>query len=74
LLSGECVSNEAGQYLAISINADPSDPRTDDITGDIYTDGKLNPAMGLHLIDINLVMGNLLDLARSQTRAYRASR
>ena len=73
LLSGECVSNEAGQYLAISINADPSDPRTDDITGDIYTDGKLNPAMGLHLIDINLVMGNLLDLARSQTETHLAT-
>ncbi|WP_375291579.1 DUF3089 domain-containing protein [Qipengyuania sp.] len=73
LLSGECVSNESGQYLAISINADPSDPRTDDITGDIYTGGKINPAMGLHLIDINLVMGNLLDLARSQTRAYLAA-
>jgi len=72
LLTGECISNENGQYLTIRIKADPNDPRTDDITGDIYTDGKLNPDMGLHLIDINLVMGNLLDLARSQTPVWLA--
>ena len=72
LLTGECVSNQAGQYLTIRIKADPSDPRTDDITGDIYTDGQINPAMGLHLIDMNLVMGNLLDLARSQSAAWLA--
>ncbi|MDG6078860.1 DUF3089 domain-containing protein [Erythrobacter litoralis] len=70
LLTGECVSNESGQYLTIRIKADPDDVRTDDITGDIYTDGEINPDMGLHLIDMNLVMGNLLDLARSQSAAW----
>ncbi|GAB5348399.1 DUF3089 domain-containing protein [Alteriqipengyuania sp. 357] len=72
LLTGECVSNDKGQYLTMRIKADPDDPRTDDITGDIYTDGQINPDMGLHLIDINLVMGNLLDLARSQSAAWLA--
>ena len=72
LLTGECVSNDKGQYLTIRIKADPGDPRTDDITGDIYTDGEINPNMGLHLIDINLVMGNLLDLARSQSAVWLA--
>ncbi|MXO84446.1 DUF3089 domain-containing protein [Altererythrobacter aurantiacus] len=70
LLTGECVSNERGQYLTIRIKADPDDARTDDITGDIYTDGEINPDMGLHLIDVNLVMGNLLDLARTQSNAW----
>ena len=74
LLTGECVSNEKGQYLTIRIKADPNDPRTDDITGDIYTEGKLNPDMGLHLIDINLVMGNLLDLAREQSAIWLETR
>ena len=74
LLTGECVSNEKGQYLTIRIKADPNDPRTDDITGDIYTEGKLNPDMGLHLIDINLVMGNLLDLARVQSAIWLETR
>ena len=74
LLTGECVSNEKGQYLTIRIKADPDDPRTDDITGDIYTEGKLNPDMGLHLIDINLVMGNLLDLAREQSATWLETR
>ncbi len=74
LLTGECVSNEKGQYLTIRIKADPDDPRTDDITGDIYTEGKLNPDMGLHLIDINLVMGNLLDLAQEQSAVWLETR
>ena len=74
LLTGECVSNENGQYLTIRIKADPNDPRTDDITGDIYTDGELNPDMGLHLIDINLVMGNLLDLAQEQSAIWLETR
>ncbi|GAB5352783.1 DUF3089 domain-containing protein [Qipengyuania sp. 483] len=74
LLTGECVSNEKGQYLTIRIKADADDPRSDDITGDIYTEGKLNPDMGLHLIDINLVMGNLLDLAREQSAIWLADR
>ena len=72
LLTGECVSNDKGQYLTIRIKADPGDPRTDDITGDIYTNGEINPNMGLHLIDINLVMGNLLDLAQSQSAVWLA--
>lgn len=74
LLEGECISSDKGQYLTIRIKADPTDPRTDDITGDIYSNGVLNPAMGLHLIDINLVMGNLLDLSRTQSAAYLATR
>jgi hypothetical protein len=73
LLSARCVDDEKGQYLAIRINADPADPRTDDITGDIYAGDAINPAMGLHIIDVNLVMGNLLDLARSQTAAWQSA-
>jgi hypothetical protein len=33
---------------------------------------KLLPDWGLHLIDINLTMGNLLQLVGDQTRAYLA--
>jgi hypothetical protein len=32
--------------------------------------GKVQADWGLHLIDVHLVMGDLLDLVRSQTRAY----
>jgi len=39
LLTAECVAGERGNYLSITINADPSDPRTDDITGDVLAAG-----------------------------------
>jgi hypothetical protein len=40
------------------------DPRTDDIGGD------LSPQWGLHLIDVQVAMGDVVELARSQIAAY----
>lgn len=70
LLSAKCTSNEHATYLEITVNGDPSDPRTDDIGGDLGAPGKPIPMWGLHLVDVNLVMGNLLTLVDQQTRAY----
>jgi hypothetical protein len=33
----------------------------------------LGPTWGLHLVDVNLALGNLVDLVRAQSRAYRAA-
>jgi hypothetical protein len=74
LLSAQCVSNEKGSYLEVTVNGNPSDPRTDDITGDILTNGQVNQAWGLHLIDVHLAMGNLIDIVGQQSRAFRAKR
>lgn len=74
LLSGECTSNEHATYLEITVNGNPSDPRADDIPGDLGAVGKPIPMWGLHLVDVNLVMGNLLTLVDQQTRTYRARR
>ena len=70
LLSTQCVSNDAGTYLAVHVNADPNDPRTDDIVGDVVVNNQVQKDWGLHLIDANLAMGNLLDLVRAQSKAY----
>jgi hypothetical protein len=64
LLSGECVSEGGFDYLAITVHADPSGPRIDDISGDI------GPAWGLHAVDYNLVMGDLIDLVATQAAAW----
>ena len=48
----------------VTINADPADPRVDDIPGN------LTPQWGLHLVDMNLVMGDLVALANSQATAW----
>ena len=74
LLTAECKTNEFATYLEIKVNGDPSDPRADDITGDIGAVGKPLANWGLHLIDVNLAMGNLLDLVAQQSKAYRPRR
>jgi hypothetical protein len=71
LLQGECVQRGEFSYLEITINADPNDGRTDDLIGDVLTaDGGVNTAWGLHLIDMSMTMGNLVDVVAKQTKAY----
>jgi hypothetical protein len=70
LLSAECASNEHASFLKITVNADPDDPRADDIPGDLSMLGKPQANWGLHLVDVNLTMGNLLDIVSQQSRAY----
>jgi Protein of unknown function (DUF3089) len=74
LLSAQCVSNEKGSYLEVTVHGNPADPRTDDITGDVMANGEVNATWGLHLIDVQLAMGNLVDIVRQQGQAYEASR
>lgn len=71
LLTAECVSNEKGSYLAITVHADASDPRTDEITGDVVANGMVLADWGLHLIDVHLAIGNLVDIVGQQSKAYR---
>ena len=72
LLTAECKTNEFATYLEIKVNGDPADPRVDDITGDLGAAAKPLANWGLHLIDVNLAMGNLLDLVEQQSKAYRS--
>lgn len=70
MLAAECARNENGTYLSITVKGDPKDPRTDDISGDVLAGGQVQANWGLHLVDMNLVMGNMIDIVRSETRAY----
>lgn len=72
LLSAECVSNDRGNYLQVNVHADPRDSITDDIAGDVIIDGEVSAGWGLHLIDVNLAMGNLVDLVGQQATNYLA--
>jgi hypothetical protein len=54
----------------VTVHGDPADPRTDDISGDVITNGQVNASWGLHLIDVNEAMGNLIDIVRDQAKAY----
>jgi hypothetical protein len=70
LLSAKCASNENANYLEITVNANANDPRADDIPGDLGMVGKPLANWGLHLIDVNLAMGNLLEIVAKQSKAY----
>lgn len=72
LLDAECVMGSAGEYLSITINGDPADPRTDTITGDVVRDGEIQAGWGLHLIDVHLAMGNLVDIVQAKAEALAA--
>lgn len=74
LLSAECRDDGAHNYLAITIHHMPGDARTGEITGDVVVDGHVLPDWGLHIIDMNLTIGNLIDVVREQGRTYRAAR
>ena len=63
-LTGECVVSNGFSYLQVTINADSSDPRPDDIGGD------LTPPWGLHLVDVHLAMGDIENLVRSQIASF----
>ena len=72
LISTECVQNGKFSYLAVAVNADPADPRTDTIAGDITVLNKVLADWGLHLIDMPVVMGNLVELTNTQAKAWAA--
>jgi hypothetical protein len=72
LLSAQCRTDNAHNYLAITLHPTPGGARTNDITGDLVVGGQLVKAWGLHRIDMNLTMGNLIDVVRAQGKAYLA--
>jgi len=72
LLSAQCVANEKGSYLEVTVHGDPNDPRADDINGDVMANGQVNASWGLHLIDVNEAMGNLIDIVAAQGKAFGA--
>jgi hypothetical protein len=57
-----CVHNSAVSYLAVSLNPQTAaSGRPDDIPGDLVVRGRRLKDWGLHLIDVNIAMGNLVD-------------
>lgn len=75
LVSAECVQKNGKSYLEVRVNADPKDKRADDIYGDVLAaDGSVNTAWGLHNVDMNLMMGNFIEIVKAQAKAYKAKK
>ncbi|PVM91928.1 DUF3089 domain-containing protein [Caulobacter endophyticus] len=71
LVSAECKSNGPYDYLAIKVHGDAADPRVDDIPGDLMVLGSPLKAWGLHLVDVNLAMGDLVALVEAQGKNWK---
>jgi Protein of unknown function (DUF3089) len=73
MLTAECLSNDHASYLAVTVHAADTDARAHNISGDLVVGGRLLSDWGLHVIDMNLTMGNLVDIVRQQSSAYAAN-
>ena len=70
LLEGRCKSNENATYLEITLHPDSEGKRIADISGDIMAGSQAVASWGLHLIDVNLAMGDLVEIVGRQAKAY----
>ncbi|NQX89504.1 MAG: DUF3089 domain-containing protein [Halioglobus sp.] len=69
-LEGQCTRGPTGiGYLRVGVNADPSDPRADDFNGEMILQD-----WGLHLVDMTVAMGNLVELGAGQAASWVQSR
>lgn len=64
-LSAECVDTGSVSYLAVQLPAE--------IPGDVANNGQVLRNWGLHLVDVNLALGNLVQIVRQQARAHAAA-
>jgi hypothetical protein len=72
LLTGECVADAHGSYLAVTLHPTEGGARVNDIGGDLIANGEVQADWGLHLVDANLNMGNMIALVGEQSKAYLA--
>ena len=51
------------------MHGNPSGPRANDIGGDLTANGQVLANWGLHLVDVNLAMGDLVNIVGKQAQA-----
>jgi hypothetical protein len=75
LLSAKCVTKDDTTFLEVTVNGNPSDPRVDEIVGDVAPPpSPIAAQWGLHLIDVNVAIGNLVDVVGQQAKAFGAKK
>ena len=67
LYDARCESGDGATWLQIDDVGSTTDQRP-------RVRPTLGPSWGLHLVDVNLALGNLVDLVRTQAASYRRSR
>jgi hypothetical protein len=64
LLRGQCKTNAFASFLEVSVQRGSGSPASRDIQGDLVE------PLGLHLVDFEVAMGNLVDLVGQQSKGY----
>jgi len=70
LITTECVRSGDFDYLALHVNAEPADPRTDELGGQIIRRTGVDLSWGLHLLDVDHAIGTLIRVVRQQGEAH----
>jgi len=70
LLTAQCATIDNATYLEVTVHGDPAGRRTDSIVGDLGGNANPQADWGLHLVDVNLAMGDLVDIVGSQAKAW----
>lgn len=68
MMSAACVDQDGAQYLSVSINDEG--PRNAPSFGPSATDPSMAGVWGLHVVDVHLAMGDLVERAKEQGDAY----
>ena len=72
MISTECVTRGEFDYLSLHVIPNPSGGRTDELGGQILRAMGVDPSWGLHLLDVDHAMGDLIRIVGRQGRAYAA--
>jgi hypothetical protein len=71
LVSTNCFQKGDYHYLEMTVTPDPADARTDELAGEIMRATGPDLNWGLHLIDVDHSMGDLVRIARKQSAAWK---
>jgi hypothetical protein len=67
-LQAECVTDAGGSVLRVSVAPGPGAP----VTSAVLAGATPIPGWGLHVLDMSLAGGNLVDMVGAQSRAWTA--
>jgi hypothetical protein len=73
MASGECRVQDGASVLAVSVNPYDSGKRTTTLPGDVIVGGQIQQIWGLHLVDVNVALGDMVALADAQGKAWLAA-
>jgi pimeloyl-ACP methyl ester carboxylesterase len=73
-LAAQCRTVNGASILVVRLKSDPNDVRPGRIPGHLpLASGEPDPAWGLHMVDVSLTLGDLLDVTRRQSTAWIAA-